>query len=128
MDLQLSTRAEHGYTVVTPHGEIDLSTVDVFRELLNELLIEGRVHVLVDFDDTDFLDSLAVGALIGARRKAQAFNGSLGIVCSRDRLLRLFKVTQLDRIFTITATVQEHVSRVDARTTDDRTTDSREIS
>ena len=111
MDLEVSTRTEHGYTVVTPHGEIDLSTVDVFRDLLNELLIQGRVHLLVDFDDTTFLDSLGVGALIGARRKAQAFNGSVGIVCSSTRLLNLFKVTQLDRIFTITGTVEEHPAR-----------------
>ena len=111
MDLDVSTRSEHGYTVVTPHGEIDLSTVDVFRDLLNELLIQGRVHLLVDFDDTTFLDSLGVGALVGARRKAQAFNGSVGIVCSSTRLLNLFKVTQLDRIFTITGAVDDHPAR-----------------
>ena len=111
MDLRVETRLEHGYTVVTPHGEIDLSTVDLFREELNELIIQGRVHVLVDLDDTSFLDSLGVGALIAARRKAQAFNGSLGIVCSSQRILKLFSVTSLDRIFTITATVEEHPAR-----------------
>ena len=111
MDLRIETRLENGYTVVIPHGEIDLSTVETFRDELNELLIQGRVHVLVDFDDTTFIDSLAVGALIGARRKAQAFNGSVGIVCNRERLLKLFHVTQLDRIFFITRTVEEHPVR-----------------
>ena len=111
MDLRIETRLEHGYTVVTPHGEIDLSNVDQIREELNELLIQGRVHVLVDFDETTFFDSLAVRALIGARRKAQAFNGSVGIVCNRQRLLKLFNVTQLDRIFFITRTVDEHPVR-----------------
>lgn len=111
MDLRIETRLEDGYTVVTPHGEIDLSTVETFREELNELIIQGRVHLLVDFDETTFLDSLAVGALIGARRKAQAFNGSVGIVCNRQRLLKLFRVTQLDRIFFITQTAQEHPQR-----------------
>lgn len=111
MDLRIETRLEHGHTVVTPYGEIDLSTVETFREELNELIIQGRVHLLVDFDETTFLDSLAVGALIGARRKAQAFNGSVGIVCNRQRLLKLFRVTQLDRIFFITQTVEEHPAR-----------------
>jgi anti-sigma B factor antagonist len=116
MDLEISSRSDGGYTVVTPHGEIDLSSVELFRDYLNELLIQGRVHLLVDFDDTSFLDSLAVGALIGARRKAQAFNGSVGIVCSNERLLKLFKVTQLDRIFTITASVEDHPARTAAET------------
>ena len=107
----MDTRFEHGYTIVTPHGEIDLSTVETFREVLNELLIQGRVHVLVDLDETTFFDSLGFGALVGARRKAQAFNGSLGIVCSHERILRLFEITALDRVFLITKKAQSQPPR-----------------
>lgn len=102
MELDIQTRVEHGYTLVKPHGEIDLSTVEEFREVLNELIIQGQVHVLVDLDATTFIDSLGFGALVGARRKAHALRGSFGIVCSNDRILRLFKVTGLERVFSIT--------------------------
>ena len=111
MELKVDTGSAHGYTIVTPRGEIDLSTVETFREVLNELLIQGRVHVLVDLDETTFFDSLGFGALVGARRKAQAFNGSLGIVCSNQRVLRLFEITALDRVFLITPTVQSQPPR-----------------
>ena len=111
MNLTVETRFAHGYTIVTPRGEIDLSTVETFREVLNELLIQGQVHLLVDMDETSFFDSLGFGALVGARRKAQAFNGSLGIVCSNERILRLFEITALDRVFTITKTVQAQPAR-----------------
>ncbi len=107
MDLTVDTRSEHGYTIVAPRGEIDLGTVEVFREELIEHFIQGRVHVLVDLDDTTFFDSMGFGALIAARRKAQVFKGSLGIVCSNPRLLSLFRITGLDRVFTITSTAQE---------------------
>ncbi len=102
----MDTRHEHGYTIVTPSGEIDLSTVEAFREVLNEHLMQGRVHVLVDLDETTFFDSLGFGVLVGIRRKAHTFNGSLGIVCSNDRMLRLFEITALDRVFTISRTAQ----------------------
>ncbi len=111
MDLEVDSRCEHGYTIVTPRGEIDLSTVEGFRDVLNEHLIQGRVHVLVDLDETTFFDSLGFGVLVGVRRKAQAFNGSLGIVCSNDRMLRLFEITALDRVFTISRTPQGQPSR-----------------
>jgi anti-sigma B factor antagonist len=117
--LVVDTRAEDGYVVVTPHGEIDLATVQVFRDELIELLIQGRVHLLVDLDDTTFFDSLAFGALVAARRKAQVFNGSLGIVCSDPRLLGLFEITGLDRVFTITATAAEQ-PRLDVAQRSDR--------
>lgn len=100
--MHVETRFEDDYTLVRPRGEIDLATVDQFREVLNELLIQGHVHLLVDLDATDFIDSLGFGALVGTRRKAHAFNGSLGIICSEERILRLFRITGLDRVFTIT--------------------------
>ena len=98
----MDTRIEDGRAVVTPRGEIDLATVDAFREVLNELVIQGHVHLLVDLDHTPFIDSLGLGALVGARRKAHAFKGSLGILCSSERILRLFRVSGLDRVFDIT--------------------------
>lgn len=111
MQLTIDTRFESGYAVVTPHGEIDLSTVEEFREVLVELIIQGHVHLLVDFDHTDFIDSLGFGALVAARRKAHTFKGSVGIVCSRERILRLFKVTELGRVFSITDSVEAHPAR-----------------
>lgn len=105
MELDIETRFEGGYALVKPHGEIDLSTVETFREVLTELIIQGHVHVLVDLDATKFIDSLGFGALVGARRKAHALRGSFGIVCSSERVLRLFKVTGLERVFTITDSV-----------------------
>ena len=74
-----------------------------FASVLVELFIQGRVHVLVDLDETTFFDSLGFGALVAARRKAQVFNGSLGIVCSNPRMISLFEITGLDRVFTITS-------------------------
>lgn len=106
MDLVVDTRFENGYTVVTPRGEVDIATVDVFRGVLAELFIQGRVDVLVDLDGTTFFDSLGFGALVAARRKAQVFNGSLGIVCSNARMLSLFEITGLDRVFSITSSVE----------------------
>lgn len=110
-ELKIDTRFERGYTVVTPQGEVDLSTVESFRAVLNELFIQGRSHLLVDLDETTFLDSLGFGALVGARRRAYALNGSLGIVCSNDRILRLFEITALDRVFLITPTVEQQPPR-----------------
>lgn len=109
--LPIDTRFEAGYAVVTPRGEIDLSTVEEFREVLVELIIQGHVHLLVDLDDTEFIDSLGFGALVAARRKAQTFKGTVGIVCSSARILRLFEVTELGRVFPITDSVEGHAAR-----------------
>jgi anti-sigma B factor antagonist len=111
VDLDIDTRFEAGYAVVTPKGEIDLSTVEAFREVLLELIIQGHVHLLIDLDRVDFIDSLGFGALVAARRKARTFKGTVGIICTNGRVLRLFAVTELERVFTITDSIEGQPTR-----------------
>jgi anti-sigma B factor antagonist len=101
MQLEIDVRAEDGRHVVMPRGEIDLATQGQLKQAIDELMLAGHVDLVVDLDRTTFLDSTGLGALIGARRKAHAFKGSFSIVCSNPDLLRLFKITSLDKVFAI---------------------------
>lgn len=101
MELEIEVRAEPGRHVVIPRGELDLVSQNQLREVINDLVVNGHVDIVVDLDETTFLDSTGLGALIGARRKTHAFMGSFAIVCSNERLLRLFRITSLDKVFTI---------------------------
>lgn len=90
---------EQGRRVVSPRGEIDVATYRQLREVINELLTVGHVHVVVDLSETAFLDSTALGALIGARRRAHALKGSFAIRCDNPKILQVFRMTGLDRVF-----------------------------
>jgi anti-sigma B factor antagonist len=90
-----------GRQVVAPRGEIDLVTHLQLSKAITELVAEGKVDIVVDLSDVTFLDSTALGTLIGARRRTYAHNGSFSILCSNERLLRVFRATSLDRVFTI---------------------------
>ncbi|WP_181311916.1 STAS domain-containing protein [Nocardioides campestrisoli] len=92
---------DQGRSVVVPHGDLDLATQRQLREEIQELLMAGRVNLVVDLDHTTFLDSTALGTLIGARRRAHALKGSLALRCHRTQLLNVLRVTALDRVFTI---------------------------
>lgn len=92
---------ERGRSVLAPRGELDLATNQAFVKAVTEALDAGQVHLVVDLTDTTFLDSTALGTLISARRRAHAQRGSFVIVCRDARLLRLFEITSLDKVFTI---------------------------
>jgi anti-sigma B factor antagonist len=98
--IELGTDAE-GRQVVAPHGEMDLATHTQLLGVVEDLLAEGKVDIVVDLSHTTFLDSTALGTLISARRRAYARQGSLEILCTNPRLLRIFEVTSLDKVFTI---------------------------
>lgn len=99
MELRVETRTTPDGSVVRPVGEVDLSSVSRLREVLNELFLHAGATVVVDLDHITFIDSAGLGALIGARRRAYAVQGSLTIVCNQPRILRLFEITRLDRVF-----------------------------
>ena len=111
MQLEIEIKAEAGRYVVIPRGEVDLVTQAQLKEAINELVVAGKVDIIVDLDETTFLDSTGLGALIGARRKTHAFMGSFAIVCTQERMLKLFRITSLDKVFAIRDSRAEALAR-----------------
>ena len=105
MHLQIDVTRNGGYTVVSPQGEIDFATGPQLKDALTELLVAGEVHLVVDLLAVDFIESTGLGALIGGRRRAQALRGSLVLVCTEEQMLKVFRITGLDKVFTIHDTV-----------------------
>ena len=101
MHLQIDVTRTGGYTVVSPHGEIDFSTGPQLKDALTKLLVAGEVNLVVDLLGVDFIESTGLGALIGGRRRAHALKGSLVLVCTEDQMLKIFRITGLDKVFAI---------------------------
>ena len=101
MDLSVTSREQGGRTVVEVSGEIDVYTAPVLRERLNDLVGEGHHHLVVDMEKVDFLDSTGLGVLVGGLKKVRAHDGSMRLICNQERLLKIFRITGLAKVFTI---------------------------
>ena len=93
--------------VVSVSGEIDLFTAPEFKQRVSAPIDEGRTHVVVDLTDTTFIDSSSLGVLIGAHRRLRRLEGRLVIVCSNDAIVKTFRITGLDGVFTIVQRLDE---------------------
>ena len=93
--------------VVAVTGEIDLFTAPEFKQRVSAPIDVGRTHVIVDLTETTFIDSSSLGVLIGAHRRLRRLEGSLVIVCSNDAIVKTFRITGLDSVFTIVTTLDE---------------------
>ena len=107
MDLTLAVRDEGDRTVVVVGGEIDVYTAPKLREQLIDLVGVGRYRLVVDLEAVDFLDSTGLGVLVGGLKRVRAHDGSLSLVCTQDRILKIFRITGLTKVFPIHATVAE---------------------
>jgi len=109
MDLGLGEREQDGWNVLTVSGEIDIATAPSLRERLHSLLADGKHKLVIDLDDVGFLDSTALGVLVGALKRARMENGEVRIACAQPRVLKVFEITRLDSAFDLFDSVEEAV-------------------
>lgn len=107
MELGLDVQKVGSHAVVDVKGEIDVYTAPKLREKLIELVSEGSYDVVVDLEGVDFLDSTGLGVLVGALKRVKAHDGSLSLVCTQDKILKIFKITGLTKVFPIHDSVDE---------------------
>ena len=110
MDLTLTTRQVGGHTLVSVGGEIDVYTAPKLRDKITELVNAGHHTLIIDMEKVDFLDSTGLGVLVGGLKKIRAQDGSMSLICSQDRLLKIFRITGLAKVFTIHESEQSALS------------------
>jgi anti-sigma B factor antagonist len=107
MDLDLNVRREEGHAILEVTGEIDVYTAPRLREKLIELVNEGSYHLIVDLEKVDFLDSTGLGVLVGGLKRVRNHDGTLQLVCTQEKILKIFRITGLTKVFPIHATVAD---------------------
>jgi anti-sigma B factor antagonist len=104
--------------VIAVQGEIDLFTAPELKQVLAEAIEQGRLRIVVDLTGTTFLDSTALGVLIGAVKRLRSREGALAIVNTDDSIAKTFEITGLDQIFTITVTRDDALAALDGAPSD----------
>jgi anti-sigma B factor antagonist len=90
---------EAGCRLVAPAGEVDAHTAPDLRRCLQETLEDAGVsRLVIDLSATTFLDSSALGVLVGALKLMRSRGGRLDVVMPAPALRRIFEITALDRV------------------------------
>jgi anti-sigma B factor antagonist len=99
--------------VVAVRGEIDLFTAPELKTALGEAIEAGKSRIVVDLGETTFLDSTALGVLIGTVKRLRGNDGRLTIVNVDQNIAKTFEITGLDQIFTIRGSRDEALAALD---------------
>jgi anti-sigma B factor antagonist len=91
-------------------GEMDVYTSPKLRKQVADLAEDGIIHVIADLRGIDFLDSTGLGALVGGLKRLRVREGSLMIVTSGGRILKLFQITGLTHAFALHSCVLNAIS------------------
>jgi anti-sigma B factor antagonist len=110
VELSLTTRTLGDHTVLAVGGEIDVYTAPQLRTELIRLADQGQVRIVVDLQGVEFLDSTGLGVLVGALKRARVGGGSVELACNQPKILKIFNVTGLEKVFAIHPSVDEAVA------------------
>jgi anti-sigma B factor antagonist len=103
-------RLEGDAGVVRVTGEVDMYTAPQLKQALLGLIDGGARRVVVDLSAVTFIDSTALGVLIGGVRRLHAADGAMALVVTSRPVERVLSITGLDRVFSIHTTLADAVA------------------
>lgn len=81
---------------------LDEGNIQLIGNQLFSLVDEDRRgKIVLDFANVEYLSSAALGKLITMDKKVKSIGGKLRLCNIRSDILEVFKITRLDKLFTI---------------------------
>lgn len=99
--LEHSIEQLEGAALVTLAGELDLSVADQLRDVLDERITSGTPRIRVDMRAVRFIDSRAIGVLIGAQKRADSAGGGIRVLNPQPTVRKAFDILGLRQVFEI---------------------------
>ncbi len=107
-------RLDSHTAVVNIEGDLDLYRAPEFAEALTSLITRGWYHLVVNLGKVTFIDTTGVGVLIGAHKRVKEWDGSITVVNTSPRFMKILQAIRLAPIFQIFETLEDALSAVRA--------------
>ena len=89
---------EGGARFIRVGGYLDFDVAPQFKKCVVRRIEEGDRLVVIDLSDVGFIDSTAIGVLVGALKRLKEVGGSLGVVCANDNVRNIFEMVGLENV------------------------------
>lgn len=107
MELEITSVQLNDVCTLTLKGEVDVYTAPRLKQELVSQIEDGCSNLVVDMQQVGFIDSSGLGVLVSALRRAREREGAVRVVCSRENILKIFRITGLDKVFPIFTDAEE---------------------
>jgi anti-sigma B factor antagonist len=98
LELSCQTGAD-GYQIISVAGELDIATAEQAYSYISEVIDERPAPVTVDLSGLTFCDASGLGALARVARHAREAGRQLMLTSARPSVLKIMRITGLDRVF-----------------------------
>ncbi len=104
--MEVSTRSEGKVQVVSPVGDVDMSSSPQLLDHLREVQRGRPSRLVVDLSGVEYMDSSGVATLVETLKAARKDQTDLLLCGLNERVRSIFEIARLDTVFGIVPDVQ----------------------
>lgn len=96
--MQFSYEVKDDYAEVKGAGRLNMVAAPKLREIVSEVVASGSRRIVVNLEETSFMDSSGLGALVGCLKAARQAGGDLRISGVQPQVRTVLELTNMDRV------------------------------
>ena len=90
--------------IIKTEKRLDVGRAPALEQKLMELLDEGNTEIILDMEDTSYISSMALRAILKVLKRVKAMDGSLVLRHVSQTVMEVFEVTNFASILTFEET------------------------
>jgi anti-sigma B factor antagonist len=113
--MEMTNKHIDGITILQLRGSLDIYTAPLFESFFQNIDIDPIPRIIINLANIRFIDSRGLATLIIALKRCCQQQGDLALCGLRESISTIFELTNLDQVFTISATEQEAIAKMQAQ-------------
>ncbi|WP_426999216.1 STAS domain-containing protein [Pseudarthrobacter sp. N5] len=105
--MELSYEDKVSYAEIKAIGRLNMVSAPKLREFVAGIVAAGSNRIVVNLENTAFMDSSGLGALIGCLKVARQAGGDLRIAGVQPQVKMVLELTSMDRVLTAYDSAEE---------------------
>ncbi|MDN3935662.1 STAS domain-containing protein [Arthrobacter sp. YD4] len=98
--MDLSYKVNESYAEITAAGRLNMVSAPKLREMVAQVVAAGSSRIVLNLEQTAFMDSSGLGALIGCLKAARQAGGDLRIAAVQPQVQMVLGLTSMDKVLT----------------------------
>jgi len=110
MALDIEEREREGITILDLNGRLIVGEPVALREKVRELSDDGKINIVLNLGNVDYIDSTGLGGLVIAYTSIKKAGGALKILNLSKRNVELLVLTKLTTVFELFMDEQDAIN------------------
>lgn len=99
--MEITEQIIGGVTILKLSGRLDSIWAPQLKDRVKACAKDGRIRLVIDMADIDFVDSSGLGSLVACLRSLNKQAGDMRIAALQNRVRAVFELIRLHHIFEI---------------------------